>query len=60
MKSYYNVFRKIRGVVMIYLELYDITTGKTFKKTFDCEYDKQKFKRKLRFSKKLFIHGENV
>lgn len=45
---------------MIYLKLYDITTGKTFKKTFDCEYNKQKFKRKLRFSKKLFIRGENV
>lgn len=44
---------------MIYLELYDITTNKTFIKHFDCEFDKQKFKRKLRYSKKLFIRGEN-
>lgn len=45
---------------MIYLKLYDITTDKTFVKYFECEYDKQKFKRKLKFSKKLFIREENI
>jgi len=60
MNIYYNVFRKVRGVVMIYLKLYDITTGKTFTKYFDCEFDKQKFKRKLKFSKKIFIRGESI
>ena len=45
---------------MIYLKLYDITTGTTFTKYFDCEFDKQKFKRKLKFSKKIFIRGENI
>lgn len=44
---------------MIYLVLYDITTGKKFTKYFDCEWNKQKFKRKLRYSKKLFIRGES-
>lgn len=60
MNIYYNVFRKVRGVVMIYLKLYDITTGKTFTKYFDCEFDKQKFKRKLKFSKKIFIRDESI
>ena len=45
---------------MIYLKLYDITAGKTFTKYFDCEFDKQKFKRKLKFSKKIFIRGESI
>lgn len=44
---------------MIYLELYDISRNKTFKKYFECEFDKQKFKRKLKFSKRIFIRGEN-
>lgn len=39
----------------IWLEIYDITTKKSFKKYFACEYDKNKFKNKLRFSKKLIV-----
>lgn len=45
---------------MLYLELYDIKTGKTFKKYFDTEFEREKFKRKLRYSKKLFIRGEGI
>lgn len=39
----------------LYLLLYDITTNREFFKYFECEYDMDKFKRKLKFSKKLFI-----
>lgn len=42
-----------------YLILYDIEKGKEFTKYFKCEFDKEKFKRKLRYSKKLMIVGEN-
>ena len=37
------------------LKLYDITTNKVFTKYFDTEFERDKFVRKLRFSKKLFV-----
>jgi hypothetical protein len=40
---------------MIYLILYDLTTNKQFKKEFASEYERDKFKRKLRYSKKLLV-----
>lgn len=39
----------------LYLILYDVTTDKQFNKYFKCEYDMDKFVRKLHYSKKLFI-----
>ena len=39
----------------IYLLLQDTLSGKQFFKYFDTEYDMDKFKRKLKFSKKLII-----
>lgn len=39
----------------IYLVLYNIETNRRFVKYFDCEYDKDKFKRKVKFSKRIFI-----
>ena len=39
----------------LYLILYDITTKKEFKKIFKCEYEMDKFIRKLHYSKKLYI-----
>lgn len=39
----------------IYLLLYNIETHKQFFKYFDCSYDKEKFKRKLKYSKKIMI-----
>ena len=38
-----------------YLYLLDITTNKRFFKYFDTEFEMDKFKRKLHFSKKLVI-----
>lgn len=40
---------------MIYLELIDLTTMKSFKKYFKTEYDRQKFMKKLQYSKKLKV-----
>jgi len=45
---------------MIYLELYDLSTNKIFKKYFECEFDRDKFERKLRYSKKLRVIGRNL
>lgn len=39
----------------LYLILYDVTTNREFKKIFNIEYDMEKFIRKLRYSKKLYI-----
>lgn len=39
----------------LYLYLLDITTNKRFFKYFDTEFEMDKFKRKLHFSKKLVI-----
>lgn len=39
----------------LYLLLMDLTTNKQFFKYFDTEYDMDKFKRKLRYSKKIML-----
>lgn len=39
----------------LYLILYDVTTSREFKKIFSLEYDMDKFIRKLKYSKKLYI-----
>lgn len=39
----------------LYLVLLDTTTGKVFKKYFETEYEMDKFKRRLIYSKKLSI-----
>ena len=39
----------------LYLLLQDITSGKQFFKYFETEYEMDKFKRKLKYSKKLMI-----
>lgn len=41
----------------IYLDLLDITTKKTFRKYFKSEYERDKFKRKLKYSNKLMVLG---
>lgn len=43
----------------IFLIILDRVTNKEFTKYFRCEFDKEKFKRKLKFSKKLVIIDEN-
>lgn len=44
---------------MIYLELIDLKTLKTFKKEFQTEFERDKFARKLKYSKKLKVIGGN-
>ena len=44
----------------IYLELLNLKTGKTFKKYFTTEFDKDKFKRKLKFSNKLKVVSDSI
>ena len=39
----------------LYLLLQDLISGKQFFKYFDCEWEMDKFKRKLKYSKKLII-----
>ena len=39
----------------LYLLLKDLISGKTFFKYFDTEFEMDKFKRKLKYSKKLVI-----
>lgn len=39
----------------IYLKLLDLTVMKSFIKYFDTEYEKEKFKNKLKYSKKLMV-----
>jgi len=39
----------------IKLKMMDTTTGKEFWKYFETEHDKQKFIRKLKYSKKIII-----
>lgn len=39
----------------LYLYLWDLLSGKKFFKYFDNEFEMDKFKRKLQFSKKLVI-----
>ena len=43
----------------IYLKLIDLSTMKTFKKYFGCEFDRDKFERKLRYSKKIKVIGRD-
>ena len=43
----------------IYLLIYDYTTQKVFKKFFETEYEKDKFKNKLMFSKKLVVLADS-
>lgn len=40
---------------MIYLELIDLKTMKIFKKYFKTEYERDKFVRKLKYSKKIKV-----
>lgn len=42
---------------MIYLELIDLKTLKTFIKEFDTEWERDKFARKLKYSKKIKVIG---
>lgn len=42
---------------MIYLDLIDLDTMKTFRKYFDTEWEREKFKRKLKHSKKIKVIG---
>ena len=42
---------------MIYLELVDLKTLKVFKKEFETEFERDKFARKLKYSKKLKVIG---
>jgi len=44
---------------MIYLELIDLKTLKTFKKYFQCEFERDKFARKLKYSKRIKEIGRN-
>ena len=39
----------------LYLLLKDLTTNKQFFKHFDTEYEMDKFKRKLKYSKKIML-----
>ena len=44
---------------MIYLELIDLSTMRTFKKEFETEWERDKFERKLKYSKKLKVIGRS-
>ena len=44
----------------IYLELRNLKTGKTFKKYFRTEFEKDKFKRKLRYSSNLTVISDPI
>lgn len=43
----------------IFLRLYNLETNKEFVKHFETEFEKQKFKIKLKYSRKLIIVEEN-
>ena len=43
-----------------YLILLDITTNKTFTKYFETEFEKDKFRRRLRYSKKLLVKEDHT
>jgi len=45
---------------MIYLELIDLKTFKIFRKEFSCEWERDKFARKLKYSKKLKVIGRGI
>lgn len=44
---------------MIYLDLYVIKTEKTFRKYFDTEFERDKFRRKLKYSKRIKVVGSD-
>ena len=44
----------------IYLELIDLTTMKTFRKVFETEWERDKFARKLKYSKKIKVIGRSL
>ena len=54
-----HVSSMLKRWIMIYLELVDLKTMKIFKKFFDTEWERDKFARKLRYSKKLKVVGGN-
>lgn len=43
----------------VYLRLYDLEKNKEFIKHFESEFEKDKFKRKLKYSRKILIVDEN-
>lgn len=45
---------------MIYLNLIDLKTLKIFRKEFETEWEREKFKRKLKYSKKIKAIGYNL
>lgn len=45
---------------MIYLKLLDIKTNKSFIKYFETEFEKDKFKRKLRYAKRLIVLYDSI
>ena len=51
----YNLWRGVTMSKTIYLVLYNREANKSFKKYFDTEFNKNKFRRKLRYSKKLLV-----
>ena len=44
----------------IYLLIYDYTKNKCFKKYFETEFAKDKFKRKLKYSKKIKVLDDSM
>ena len=44
----------------IYLELRNMKTGKTFKKYFQTEFEKDKFKRKLKYSNNVKVVSDPI
>lgn len=40
---------------MIYLDLYVVKTKKVFRKYFDTEFERDKFRRKLKYSKNIIV-----
>ena len=54
-----EINRKAISKNNIYLRLYDLQSNKEFIKHFDTEFQKEKFKNKLKHSRKLMIVDEN-
>ena len=42
-------------IMMLYLVLMNRETKKQFTKYFDCEFEMDKFKRKLKYLKKIYV-----
>lgn len=43
----------------IFLELIDLSTMKIFRKYFETEFERDKFSRKLKYSKRISVIGKN-